>query len=746
MNLHHASDSLLLYDPNRSRATTNVWIARPTPDEEQRLGKLFMLITIDTHQRVNHDIIGIIQDEVRVQYYQGQGLSPERQFEHALTHTNQRLNDLIADGVNQWVNQAHILLGVVHHQRFMLAPVRSVHAFLLHNSRLVDVVGEPDLSPPNPLRFFSETISGYVSPQDQLLFCLPSLLDYFSLEKLRRTLLDNDPHEAVRLLEQHVLGVDPSVSFGALVFSFQEAFEASQAAQATDYTNAPRPVHIPGAPVSSMNSLIRQEKETAQLLAPSVWPAIRNGAASVTDVLRRTFRTAILRKPPRRVVLTPTEPIMTPADDVEIPTPPVRRIRRPSALSNVMQTIRTGASSVSDAVQSLIPRRQPRVRFRLPSMSPSTGIRWWRSLSLRQQQLAGAALLILVILSGTLFASSRKQTTTQSDGADIVATVQNHIDQAQSALLYGGESTARVELQSAAEGIATLPKKTKQQQQVRDELLAKVQSLVDRVAKKTPAISVVLGSAEANEQPQQLYLTGTTLTAYAPATQSVTVFKTPSSTTEHHALTVDIGDPQIGATTIGNTILFSTDRQSFVEYDPKTDTWTSLTATLNRQASLKSLTMFQQRLYALDSTAGTITRATRSPRSVGAFSNWLKETPNLSSAKQIVVDGSIFILQDATTVTNYFSGKKTTFALPAVTPGISDITRIWTNEDAKYLYLLEASQRRIIVVTKEGAFVRQYSADTWTDAKDLAINEKDKFGYILNGSSIERFPLTDLTF
>jgi hypothetical protein len=359
---------------------------------------------------------------------------------------------------------------------------------------------------------------------------------------------------------------------------------------------------------------------------------------------------------------------------------------------------------------------------------------------------AGPSSPVLVILSGTLFASSRKQTTTQSDGADIVATVQNHIDQAQSALLYGGESTARLELQSAAEGIATLPKKTKQQQQVRDELLGKVQALVDRVAKKTPAISVVLASAEANEQPQQLYLTGSTVTAYAPATQSVTVYKSASSSTEHHALTVDIGDPQTGATTIGNTILFSTDRQSFVEYDPKTDTWTSLTATLNRQASLKSLTMFQQRLYALDSTAGTISRATRSPRSVGSFSNWLKETPNLSTAKQIVVDGSIFILQDATTVTNYFSGKKTTFALPAVTPAVADITRIWTNEDAKYLYLLEAGQRRIIVVTKEGAFVRQYSADTWTDAKDLAINEKDKFGYILNGSSIERFPLTDLTF
>jgi hypothetical protein len=156
--------------------------------------------------------------------------------------------------------------------------------------------------------------------------------------------------------------------------------------------------------------------------------------------------------------------------------------------------------------------------------------------------------------------------------------------------------------------------------------------------------------------------------------------------------------------------------------------------------------MFEQRLYALDGTTGTILRATRSPRSVGTFSNWLKESPDLSAAQQIAVDGSIFILQNDTTVTNYFSGKKTTFALPAVTPAISKITRIWTTTDAKYLYVLEPSLRRIIVVTKEGAFVRQYTSDTWTELRDLVISEKDKLGYVLHGTTIQRFPLTDLTF
>ena len=151
-------------------------------------------------------------------------------------------------------------------------------------------------------------------------------------------------------------------------------------------------------------------------------------------------------------------------------------------------------------------------------------------------------------------------------------------------------------------------------------------------------------------------------------------------------------------------------------------------------------------MYALDLTTKTILRATRSPRSVGTFSNWLKETPDLSNAKQIIVDGSIFILQNPTTITNYYSGKKTTFALPVVTPALENISRIWTSTDAKYLYLLESSKKRIVVVSKEGAFIRQYSTDTWSDLRDLAIHEKDKFGYVINGATIQRFPLTDLTF
>jgi hypothetical protein len=218
MPLRADLDSLLLYDPSRARSTVNVWVARPTGTEDFTLGKLFLISAIDSAAHVNHEVISIIQDELRTKFYQAEPQTLDRRFEEALQAANHRLHALIADGVNEWVSRAHFLAGAIQGGHLILAPVRSVHAYLLRSSRLHDILGVTDDAAPNPLRFFAQVITGQLEENDRLLLCLPSLLDYFSLEKLRRTLLENRPADASRLLEQSLVDVDPSMSFGALMF------------------------------------------------------------------------------------------------------------------------------------------------------------------------------------------------------------------------------------------------------------------------------------------------------------------------------------------------------------------------------------------------------------------------------------------------------------------------------------------------------------------------------------------------
>jgi hypothetical protein len=98
MPLRQRFESLLLYDPNRSPDTANVWISHPSPSEEQALGKLIVISTIGGNDRTNLDIINLVQEELRTHYYQTIDSKPERALEHALHETNKRLHQVITDG------------------------------------------------------------------------------------------------------------------------------------------------------------------------------------------------------------------------------------------------------------------------------------------------------------------------------------------------------------------------------------------------------------------------------------------------------------------------------------------------------------------------------------------------------------------------------------------------------------------------------------------------------------------------
>src|SRR5262245_36308668 len=108
MAVRHQLDTLLHYDPNHSSATVNVWIGHPSPSEEAALGKIMIICSFERLTRVNHEIISLIQEELRSQYYQTVDVSPERAFERALQQTNQRLHEVIGQGVDQWVAGANI--------------------------------------------------------------------------------------------------------------------------------------------------------------------------------------------------------------------------------------------------------------------------------------------------------------------------------------------------------------------------------------------------------------------------------------------------------------------------------------------------------------------------------------------------------------------------------------------------------------------------------------------------------------
>lgn len=737
MTLSTRLDSLLLYDPSYARTTVNVWVAQPATSEEAALGQIFIVSLIDSADPINHDVINVLQEETKKQYYHNAAWTVERSLEYTLEQVNQRLNHLMTEGVNQWLDHAHILIGALHHQQLVLAPAGGVHAYLLRGSRIHDIIGQADQGKIQPLRIFSQVIVGRLDDGDRLLFCTPSLLDFFSLEKLRRTIREYSPTEAVRVLEGTLLGADPENAFAALIVDLESVVEKTAA--------DPLPVgwvsgSRGGAPQASMEQLITREQQTEKLLAPSMWPTIREMSANGRQRFNQFFATTILRRPVRRIVPRA-----------------VGSAGPGSGQSNWWSAVkRTWRSMTSKIHYAFFQRRQsmdsPVARTIQRQSYSQAGffdrvVLWFQRLSRKQQTLLAASLALLLILSLTIVqtgGATRHSSTTDQN----VAAIADHLSKAEAAILYGGEATANEQLLAAETLIQQLPNRRAADKAQRQELTDRLQQITSRISRQTviadPAVLVNLTAGLPAFKPQQLYLLKNQLVAFDPVGNTATVVsQTTAGTPVVIPATVDIGQPKTGAVDGVNTVLFVTDRLSFAELDTVKKTWKPIDAAFPvTNPAIQFLSVYQNRVYALDRSHQQLYRFAKGSASLGLGQAWLKEPATLSAARAVVVDGNIFVLQPGGRLEQYANGRLVTdFRLMTIRPALTEAIRLWTDTASANLYVVDPSRQRIVVFDKHGQLVDQYSSPAWTNLRDVVANEKTKSAYVLSGTTIYRIDL-----
>ena len=151
-------------------------------------------------------------------------------------------------------------------------------------------------------------------------------------------------------------------------------------------------------------------------------------------------------------------------------------------------------------------------------------------------------------------------------------------------------------------------------------------------------------------------------------------------------------------------------------------------------------------IYLLDKTANAIWRYAGSGGSFGAKQNWLATgtTPNFENVKQIVIDGTIWVLTSTSNISRFSQGNPVVFKILGVSPNLTNIQAIHTNEDNKYVYLLDKEGGRIVVLEKDGNYKAQYQSDQFKEGIGLIVSEKTSKAIILTKEKLIQIDLTNL--
>lgn len=143
-------------------------------------------------------------------------------------------------------------------------------------------------------------------------------------------------------------------------------------------------------------------------------------------------------------------------------------------------------------------------------------------------------------------------------------------------------------------------------------------------------------------------------------------------------------------------------------------------------------------VYLTDAGRNELWKYPVSTSSIGEKTTWLPddETHRFTDTTSIAIDGSVWILS-GNDISKFDRGvKDPVVSLRGLEEPLSVHSALFTDEDSKYLYILEKDKNRVTVLTKKGAYEAQYKWTAPQNVTSVVALEKQKIILVLSKSGI----------
>ncbi|GEM_PF-2113160 len=747
-------DKILLQNQQNNRSICHIFISHQSLAEEKSLGKLFLLAEIKSTNTHVPEIISQIQEEAKLSYFNTDDLNIETAFEKALEKVNQKVADMVGDYDLNWLDRFSGALIILKGNKLHFSNIGETQVFLVRNQRIQNIIqttAEHQITEKiNPLKAFSHIISGSLQPGDILIFCTPSLLDYLSLEKIKRTVSDYHIHQATNSLERLLTENTNNASIAVLIIKL-EANNVPTSMPITTRQTTPQVTYAPSdrlTPQSSMDELLNKGTATEKILSPSlssyVWHLIKRGFSSITNFVRLK----ILRESPRRVhwqqqVKGAAEYSPTVASSRKITLP------GKDITSKILTTFAAAVSKGFQFISNIFKKNEKaeaNIKF-TPSFKPSLTqcIISFKKLPRLSKILLLAAIVIVFFLSQSIYSLAAKNYN-KKHSLDVNQTISNiaqKISQAEAALTYDHDDYAKQLLAEAKTLLDTLPDKSKQEKQKISELQADIDKQLQKtkhlVEVASPVVVADLAAQDNTVNVNSLSFFKNTLFTFDPDKKNI------------YNITADSGQVVSFPLETDNDLLYLLPQNNqtllILNSANKLDSFTLTNKKLSAlnfnfastDINIACLAYYENRLYFLDIKNNQILKSNSGG---GGFSTpvpWIKDSTDVREAISLVVDGNIYTLDKNGSVNKLTSGQKQAWALSTVEPALTKANKIWTDVETKTknLYVLDSTGKRIVEFAKDnGKFLNQYISPAFNSIKDFTVDPVGKKIYVLDGSKI----------
>lgn len=198
----------------------------------------------------------------------------------------------------------------------------------------------------------------------------------------------------------------------------------------------------------------------------------------------------------------------------------------------------------------------------------------------------------------------------------------------------------------------------------------------------------------------------------------------------------NIGDGKFA--TIAEGLGFVLDKDGVERIIFKTKKREKVVASDSEWGDIGGLATFGGNLYLLDKGKASIYKYQAGESGFSSKRNYLGPgiAPDFSNTVSMVIDGSVWVLFSDGRISKFVQGAPQPFSIQGIDIALSNPKAIFTNDENKYLYILDSSNKRVVVVAKDGFYNAQYKWEGIQNVTDLVASEKEKKLLLLSGSKI----------
>ena len=190
-SLKASFECVLVCKKEKCRPFLEIFINEPENVEQQRLGILGGIFEITNDSEDSSYIANFLISVVKKEYYSKTKRGPMESFETALQKANSTLSKIAEHNSIDWIGHLNSALFVLEKNNIHFSQTGNTHIFLLRSDRLTDLAenSSAEISP-NPLKTFTDVLSGRLEKNDRFIIATHGIFDIFSFEEIRKSALN----------------------------------------------------------------------------------------------------------------------------------------------------------------------------------------------------------------------------------------------------------------------------------------------------------------------------------------------------------------------------------------------------------------------------------------------------------------------------------------------------------------------------------------------------------------------------